>query len=213
MRVPAHDLEQMVIQRLRDFLRDDTAVQDASGAQDASAMQACLDRAHAAAKVLAASNAEDLRAELRRIIAHVDLHDHRIDIGVRLSALIPGSDHTHMLSSPIERLRRGHVIKLVFPGSAPATTNTDSSLIDLLAEAHAARQAVLEGKGSLAQIAARLGRCRGHLADRMRQSYIAPDIATAILEGRQPASLTRKRLLTTPLSPDWEDQRRQLGFI
>lgn len=213
VRVPAHDLEQMVIQRLRDFLRDDTAVQEATDTQNASAMQACLDRAHAAAEALAVSNAEDLREELRRIIARVDLHDHHIDIGVCLSALIPGSDHIHMLSSPIERLRRGHVIKLVFPGSEPATTNTDSSLIDLLAEAHAARQAVLEGKGSLAQIAARLGRCRGHLADRMRQSYLAPDIVTAILEGRQPASLTRKKFLATHVSPDWEEQRRQLGFI
>jgi hypothetical protein len=213
MRVPAHDLEQMVIQRLRDFLRDDTAVQEASGTQDATAMQACLDRAYAAAETLAVSNAEDLREELRRLIARVDLHDNHIDISVHLTALIPGSDHIHMLSSPIERLRRGHVIKLVLPGSEPATTNTDSNLIDLLAEAHAARQAVLEGKGSLAQIAARLGRCRGHLADRMRQSYLAPDIVTAILEGRQPVSLTRKKFLATPLSPDWEEQRRQFGFI
>lgn len=82
-----------------------------------------------------------------------------------------------------------------------------------LAEAHAARQAVLEGKGSLAQIAARLGRCRCHLADRMRQSYLEPDIVSAILEGRQHASLTRKRLLATHLSPDWKERRRQLGFI
>jgi len=213
MRVPAHDLEQMIIQRVRDFLRDDTAVQDASGAQNAPAMQDCLGQAYAAAGALAASNADDLRTQLRRIVARVDLHDDRLDIGFQLSALMPGSDQIHTLSSPIERLRRGHVIKLVFPGSEPATTNTDSSLIDLLAEAHAARQAVLEGKGSLAQIAAQLGRCRGHLADRMRQSYLAPDIVTAILEGRQPASLTRKKFLATPFSPDWEEQQRQLGFI
>ncbi|WP_300536658.1 recombinase family protein [Sphingosinicella sp.] len=213
IRVPAHDLEQIVIQRLRDFLRDDTAVQEATDTQNASAMQACLDQAYTAAGALAASNADDLRTQLRRIVARVDLHDDHIDVGVRLSALMPGSDQIHTLSSPVERLRRGHVIKLVFPGSEPATTNTDSNLIDLLAEAHAARQAVLEGKGSLAQIAARLGRCRGHLADRMRQSYLAPDIVAAILEGRQPRSLTRKKLLATPISADWEEQRRQLGFI
>lgn len=213
MRVPAHDLEQMVIQRLRGFLRDDTAVQEVSGTQDAMAMQACLDKAHTAAEVLATDEPDRLRTELRSIVARVDVHDDRLDIAIRLSMLIPESDHTHTLSSPIERLRRGHVIKLVFPGSEPATTNTDSNLIDLLAEAHAARQAVLEGKGSLAQIAARLGRCRGHLADRMRQSYLAPDIVGAILEGRQPASLTRKKFLATHVSPDWEEQRRQLGFI
>jgi len=213
MRVPAHDLEQMVVQRLRDFLRDDTAVQEASGAQDAMAMQACLDRTYAAAGALAVPEPNALHTELRRIVARIDLRDDRLDIGVHLSALMPGSDQIHTLSSAIERLRRGHVIKLVFPGSEPATTNADSSLIDLIAEAYAARQTVLEGKGSLAQIAAQLGRCRGHLADRMRLSYLAPDIVAAILEGRQPASLTRKRLLATHVSPDWEEQRRQLGFI
>jgi len=45
VRVPAHELEQMVIQRLRDFLRDDTAVQEATDTQDTTAMQACLDQA------------------------------------------------------------------------------------------------------------------------------------------------------------------------
>lgn len=139
MRAPAHDLEQMVIQRLRDFLRDDTAVQEASDTQDATAMQACLDRAHAAAEVLATNEPDRLLTELRRIVARVDVHDDRLDMGIRLSTLIPESDDTHTLSSPVERLRRGHVIKLVFPGSEPTKMNSDSSLIELLAEAHAAR--------------------------------------------------------------------------
>ncbi len=47
----------------------------------------------------------------------------------------------------------------------------------------------------------------------VRLAYLAPDITTAILGGRQPANLTAARLAhigTLPLG--WTDQRRALGF-
>lgn len=99
---------------------------------------------------------------------------------------------------------------MAVPDAAPP--KRDEQLVVLIAEAHAARRAVFEQTGSLAEIAAKLGRCRGHLADRIRLSYLAPDIVTAIVEGRQPPSLDRKKLLATRLSPDWTEQRLQLGF-
>jgi hypothetical protein len=43
-------------------------------------------------------------------------------------------------------------------------------------------------------------------------SCLAPDIVTAIVEGRQPASLTPAKLLVTPLPFAWRDQRTLLGF-
>jgi hypothetical protein len=42
---------------------------------------------------------------------------------------------------------------------------------------------------------------------------LAPDITAAIIEGRQPADLTAKRLRDLPDLPlDWAEQRRMLGF-
>lgn len=47
----------------------------------------------------------------------------------------------------------------------------------------------------------------------LRISYLAPDIVAAILDGRQPAQLTRQRLArTTNLPIDWQQQREMLGF-
>jgi site-specific DNA recombinase len=52
-----------------------------------------------------------------------------------------------------------------------------------------------------------------HLWQLLRISYLAPDIITAIVEGRQPASLTGRRLLrVTNLPLDWPRQRAILGF-
>lgn len=46
-----------------------------------------------------------------------------------------------------------------------------------------------------------------------RLATLAPDITAAILEGRQPASLTSRMLLRLPELPhDWAEQRRLLGF-
>ena len=211
-RVPAHDLEQMVIDRLQRFLVDDSAIHTAIGMQDAGEIETCLQSARAAAVTLAEGIAASQRAVLQHLIERIDLHDDHIDIAVRLSALAPEIDALHLLSLPVERLRRGQVVKLIFPGSETVSTNCDSRLVGLIVEAHAVRKTVLEQTGSLAQIAERLGKCRGNLADMMRISYLAPDIVTAVLEGRQPASLKRKTLMVMQLSLDWSEQRRQLGF-
>ncbi len=46
-----------------------------------------------------------------------------------------------------------------------------------------------------------------------RLAFLAPDIITAILEGRQPPSLTPRRLMKHAAIPlDWKDQRKALGF-
>lgn len=46
-----------------------------------------------------------------------------------------------------------------------------------------------------------------------RLAFLAPDIVTAILEGRQPRSLTPRPLLKYASVPlDWKSQRQALGF-
>ena len=53
-----------------------------------------------------------------------------------------------------------------------------------------------------------------YFAQLVRLGGLAPDIVTAILEGRQPAHLTRTRLARTKALPlDWNEQRRLLGFV
>ena len=211
-RVPAHDLEQLVIGNLRDFLCDHTAVHNAICLGDGIEIEKYLQRAGATVDALGKGIAASQRAVLQDIVERIDLHDDHVAIALRLSALVPGVESIHHLSFPVQRMRRGQVVKLILPGSEPDTTNRDSRLVGLIAEAHAVQRTVLAQTGSLAQIASRLGKCRGNLADMMRISYLAPDIVAAIMEGRQPATVKRKTLMATPLSLDWAEQRQQLGF-
>ena len=121
-----------------------------------------------------------------------------------------------MLTLPAKKVRRGHQLRLIIPGPqvlnfTPATR--DEKLVALLAGAHAARKIILANpEQSIARIASTHGRCRTRLGKLAALSCLAPDIVTAIVEGRQPASLTARTLQDIDLPLAWPDQRALLGL-
>ncbi len=213
-RVSAHDLERIVIDGLVAFLADRAAVDAALGdALDAATLQLALLTARATATAIPSVPPDDLVQLLRTYVAAVELRDDRVEIAIRLGALAEQVDRTHFLILPATRVRSGHDVKLVVADTSAPAVNHDPRLIGLVAGAHRIRSQVLERPDQpMAKIAADLGRCRGDLADQMRLSYLAPDIVTAIIDGNQPASLTRKRLAAADLPLDWAQQRQLLGF-
>jgi len=91
----------------------------------------------------------------------------------------------------------------------------DASLVDFLREAFAARQKLLvDTTETLNEITARTTKSKGRLTALMRASYLAPDIVSDILAGRQPPELSVKRLMRTSqnLPLDWRSQRAFLGM-
>ena len=108
-------------------------------------------------------------------------------------------------------------MRLVVPGpepdNAPPPARRDDRLITLMAEALQARELVLvHADRSLNSIAKEHGRCRTRLGKLVALSCLAPEIVTAIVEGRQPPSLTARRLGSIALPSEWAQQRRVLGF-
>ena len=83
----------------------------------------------------------------------------------------------------------------------------------MLCGPHAARKLILaEPDKSIASIAAATGRCRTRLGKLVGLACMAPDIVTALVEGRQPATLTARSLLASDLPLAWAGQRAMLGF-
>ena len=108
-------------------------------------------------------------------------------------------------------------MRLVVPGpepdNQPPAARRDDRLIALMAEALQARELVLAHTGSsLNSLARAHGRCRTRLGNLVALSCLAPDIVSAIVEGRQPAALTARRLGSIVLPPQWAEQRRVLGL-
>ena len=85
----------------------------------------------------------------------------------------------------------------------------DPVLLKLLAQARAAHRMVLEGANEPAVS----HYSKRHLWQLLRIGWLAPDIVSDIVEGRQPSSLTGRRLLRASELPlDWKEQRAYLGF-
>ena len=214
-RVSGHDLERIVVDRVASFLATGSDVDRAvGGTGSAAALQEAIGRAADAADKLRSYDGAEHRAVLLRLRLHAVLYQDRVELSIDL-AMLSSSDRAvrFQLTTPAVRIRQGHELKLVVAPPATIVIKTDPRLIQLVADAHWLRLHLQAHPGeSVSSIAAKLGRCRGDLADQLRISHLAPDIMMTILAGAQPKALTRKRLASIDLPLDWTDQRRVLGF-
>jgi hypothetical protein len=87
-------------------------------------------------------------------------------------------------------------------------------LIALVVDARRWARSLADGDvPSVQAITVSEGLGKGAVSRVLPLAYLAPDIAEAILEGRQPLGLTAKRLRgLSELPLDWAEQRRLLGF-
>ena len=116
---------------------------------------------------------------------------------------------------PCSLFRRKREVRLTIPaGVAPLRLTRDPGLIRLLVRAREARQAFEQGNGkSLSEIAAIEGKNTDYFSVLVKLGYLAPDIVSDIVQGKQPVSLTRQKLARIRALPlDWAAQRLQLGF-
>ncbi len=227
-RVPAHDLEQTVCRALAERLTEHGFLLDLQGDGEVAAaeLQQAMAKADLAAATLR-SGSDDKRIELlEALVQRIDLAEDSVVMALRAAGVaeILGTDlplqhdgPALAISMPATRIRRGQQMRLVVAGpetlSAPPQPRRDERLIALMAEAFQARELVLMHPGrSTASIAAEHGRCRTRLAKLVELSCLAPDIVTAIVEGRQPETLTVRRLRATTLPLEWAQQRQVLGF-
>ncbi len=235
-RVPAHEIETKVVERLVGFLKSDADMFEQLGgdSQSPAKMRGQLNAAKKLADRLSTLGFDDLRnllsSFLQRVIIGVDEIQVMID-RKRLSQLLKNGtkaitsslnerpkpvDPSDLISLGIEaRLKRyGGMVHLVVPPN-PTTTaapKTKPPLLKALARAHSWYEKVLEGQAyDLRALARHANLAERYVGKVFPCAFLAPDIVESILEGRQPDDLTFALLTKkTPLS--WTEQRRQFGF-
>jgi hypothetical protein len=223
-RVAAHDLEAIVCQQLAGLLSDGARLHDLIQIGiDAAMLQRMFDRAEIVAAIINSGSPGERIDLVQAMGIRVVLGEHGIQITIAPASLLRALGTELVDASdavPVElccatvRVRKGHELRLIIPGPQREPDRIrDEKLIALLTEAQAARALILENPTrALSSIASENGRCRTRLGRLVMLSCLAPDIVTAIVEGRQPAPLTPAILLATPLPLAWRDQRALLGF-
>lgn len=211
-RIPAGDLEEIVVARLIRYLGDPAAIRDALPATiTTDELTRSLDAATASLERLGSTAISVRRAELIRLGIAVTVMADRVVI--TMPAI--GSGIPKQLTARATLVRSGKQVKLVLDGSEPARPiHRDAPLIKLIAKAHRAQSQLMASDAeTLDEAAVQQGLTRNYLARLLRLTWLAPDIISAILDGRQPASLTRQRLARIADLPlDWQEQRILLGY-
>ncbi len=218
-RMPALETEAAVVRRLQLWLQDRRAIRDMlpddSAAEELEAVITMTARA--------VSRMED-PSHRRRIVSQavgavqVEVDHLRITLNVQGLSAVFRRQFDSAIAAPVltasgARVRQGRATKLVFAGDDGCATEVDPALIRLLREGQEARAAMVRFPTlSVSQIAQQRKVCRHRLRRVIKLSWLEPDIITAIVEGRHPASLTAKRLLDADLPVDWAGQKRMLGF-
>jgi site-specific DNA recombinase len=213
-RIPAGNLEGLVINRLRTFLADPGSIFDAvdSEAHSSSAQGQLIERGRQIAKELGGQALDQVKALLLTLLCRVEIHSERIDITLsrsRLTELLAGSLDLEMqqfhelpnrqgemrtLTVPASLKRAGREMRLLVE-NADDQTSADPSLLRILARAHHIQARLYQNpKLSVHDIARDEQVSAAYLYTLLRLPWLAPDITTAIINGRKPLQLTAQTL-------------------
>ncbi len=233
-RVPASDLEQLVIGRIRRFLADEAALHAAlrSAVPDAAGRRRLLDRASDLARDWPKLSGTEVRQMLLGMLSRVSLHADRIDLHVRpnrlpqlltdgpdasLETISNKLEATALILSVQASLRRaGKEIAMVLGADPAAAPAADPAMMRLILRARSMWAKVQRGEvAGLGDLALQEGVSGSYASRLIRLAFLAPDVLTAIMNGRQPAELSAAALLQEcrrGLPLDWQQQRDALGF-
>jgi len=233
-RLPAGDLERLVIDRFETFLSDPDAIAAAlpQGRRSAPNLKRALGAAAEIGQRLASEDAGAIFNLLRQLVARAQVHSDRIDIDIAAERLadamlgevgceredeyqvgMAGDGGLLPLSIAAELQRAGKEMRFVIAG-ATNIIPPDAALVRQLTRAQALADRLTKDPSlTLEEAGAAESMGAPYAARLMRLNYLAPDIVIAILNGRQPAAFTANKLMAdTRLLLSWDAQRKALGF-
>ncbi len=204
IRLPAHDIETLVVEQLATSLETDAHATDTT---DAATIIAGRQQRAELALALREGNQVAQRQIFLELGVTVTVADTHVDIRVAgTEKTVPATSITVAAT----RANRGSDLRMAIAGDGGSADRTpDPVLLKLIVLAFAAREAAISGKPE--PLVDHYS--RQHLTRLARLSYLAPDLVSAIIDGRQPRELNGRRLLRIADLPlDWNAQRRMLGF-
>jgi hypothetical protein len=117
---------------------------------------------------------------------------------------------TMTIHVPFRVVKRGGRKEMQLPQGAAQARKPDNTLIKALARAFRWKRMLETGEfASISELAEREGIAFTYMARLMRLSLLDPKVVDAIVDGRQPESITLANLMD-PFPLDWNEQRLQL---
>lgn len=205
IRIPANDLERIVIKQLIRWLSNDEVLLD-----ELHPPPELVHKTLAEARSLAQDlNSKSLAYQLiRKLVKSVSIGKESICITLLpRNILEEDSEATSLLTIPIAIKRCGFAIRLLVEGQTPKPL-ADPRLIQNIAKGYRWMEQLTSGVAkSVGEIAAKEGITNSHVTRMIYRACLAPEIVKSILDGSQPAKFTSETLKDiVPLPIDWDAQ-------
>jgi site-specific DNA recombinase len=212
-RIPAGNLENLVITKLRTFLADKGAILDAikNKHPDGVGQTRLIGRGREIAEELGTLAPDEVRGTLMALLSRVDIKPDRVEINIprsRLVALLAAraidltplegqtdNDPNDVLTlTVVARLQRvGREMRMLVENTDDQTT-ADPGLLRIVARAHDIQARLIQNTDLTVHVIASQERVSANYVYRvLRLPSLAPDIITAIVNGKNPPQLTAKR--------------------
>ena len=230
-RIPAGNLEDLVVGRIRTFLVDEGAILNAIRDEHANGadQRRLIGRGRQISEELTTLPPDETRAMLMVLLNRVDIRPDRVEIKVHWRQLLelleapsinscmeagkPASDNILTLTVKARLQRVGREMRML-------VENADGRrqpirLLRIIARAHDIQERLMQDTDLTVPAIAKEERVStGYLSRLLRLPALAPDIINAIINGKNPPQLTAKKLMRLALEipVDWTAQRKLLGF-
>ena len=233
-RIPAANLESLVITRLRTFLSDQGAILNVIRDEhaDGAGQNRLIGRGRQIAEELGTFAPDQIRAMLMRLLSRVDIRADCVEISIRRGRLVEllavqpfeaatkggksdkESEEVLTLTVMARLQRVGRELRMLVENTDDQTM-ADPGLLRIVARAHDIQARLMQNNDLTVHVITSQERVSPNYVYRLlRLPTLAPDIITAIVNGKNPPQLTAKRLmrLTPQIPVDWAEQRKLLGF-
>jgi site-specific DNA recombinase len=233
-RVPAGNLESLVVGKLRAFLADKGAILSAISdtAKIGAEQQRLIARGRQVSDEFPTLSPDATRSSLMTLVQRIDITPEHVEIRVYRQGLhdllaAPSIEPTLVPPAPrnydadvvtfkveAHLQRVGREMKLVVD-NAENQAEADPGLLRIIVRAHDFHERLIRDPDLTVPAIAKQERLTiGYLSRLLRLPSLAPDIVAAIINGKHPPQLSAKRLmrLALRLPTDWAEQRKFLGF-
>jgi site-specific DNA recombinase len=218
MRLPAAEIDELVLTNLQAFLRDKRKISDMvrSNGYRASDIRDALDRADRTAGKLAANEPSERQTAIKELVSRVDVRKEALQIHVRFARLIaaatgsPQSQTRHQdetcltIEVPFSRDGAGSQ-RLVI--EAQDGHQPDLVVVKAIARAWQWFEDLSTGKAaSMADIAQREGITDNYVSNLIHLAWLPPKMVESILDGHPQATAgARNLMLKRDIEPIWEN--------
>jgi hypothetical protein len=217
MRIPALELEHVVVARLTEMLANPLSVLEQHASTDAAAVNRAIQRSRTLVGELSTRRIEGQRNLIRQLIRNVIVCDDKLLINVEWAALcevlgvaVHATDEGVLTLETTARLTRsGRAIRMIQQDGRLIKPTIDLTLVRQIAKARIWWRRLQQERGlTVTGIADEENVTQSYVTRILRLAFLSPDVLRSIMTGKQPVWVDVGALSTgAAISLDWDQQK------